>query len=393
MKYQAILLTMPTRFSVRRLIGLFLRSLFWSLNVVLVLYTLLIYWLLYDLPVQHWSASMCMITLPVAWVLNLICMVTWLFTNRGRSMLSLLVLLAGFWLWPRTLAWNAPFSDLEGKPTLSLLSYNVTNFQADDFYTLPAKRNRTRLITDWVIRNEASVKCFQEFYNSQRHPTLRMADRLRAAGYIHEAVLYPNYRQVSDMFLGVAIFSKYPIVNQGRKPFGRHSHNGIVWADIKIGTDTVRIVNVHFESMGIRVRRVWNQQEIAGVRTETRGILSSLREGFIARREQVGVAETYIANSPFPVVVTGDFNETPYSVAYGRMRAKLNNAFEDAGQGFGFSLNRAPNLLRIDNQFYDARQLTPIKFQTLHNVPYSDHFPIYGEYVFTGSRSPKSPHP
>lgn len=372
---------MSSRFSVRRLIGLFFRSLFWSLNIVLVLYTLLLYWLLYDLPVQHWSASMFMITLPVAWALNLGCSTAWLFTHPWRSLLSLLTVLAGFWLWPRTLALNTPEPPAQGQARLSLLSYNVANFNADEFYETPKKRNRANLITNWVIRHEAAVKCFQEFYNSQRHPALQMADRLRAAGYTHEAVLRPEYRQTPDSFLGVAIFSKYPILNQGREPFGLHAHNGIVWADIKVGTDTVRIINVHLESMGIRVRRVLNQREMAGVRTETRGILALLREGFIARREQIIKVERYASQSRFPVIVTGDFNETPYSVAYGRMRAKLNSAFEDAGQGFGFSLNRAPKLLRIDHQFYDNRRLTPLSFKTLNDVPYSDHFPILGEYL------------
>lgn len=375
---------MSSRFSVRRLIGLFFRSLLWSLNVVLALYTLLIYWLLYDLPVQHWSASMLMITLPVAWALNLICSTAWLFTHPWRSLLSVIALLAGFWLWPRTLVWNGPLLPVQGQTSLSLLSYNVANFNADEFYQTPGKRNRANLITNWVIRHEASVKCFQEFYNSQRHPVLQMADRLRAAGYTHEAVLRPEYRQTPDSFLGVAIFSKYPIINQGREPFGIHAHNGIVWADINAGTDTVRIINVHLESMGIRVRRVLSQREMAGVRTETRGILALLREGFMARRDQIISVEKYIAQSPFPVIVTGDFNETPYSVAYGRMRAKLSSAFEEAGKGFGFSLNRAPKLLRIDNQFYDPRRLTPLSFKTLNDVPYSDHFPIVGEYLARG---------
>jgi endonuclease/exonuclease/phosphatase (EEP) superfamily protein YafD len=374
---------MPTRFSVRRLIGLFFRSLFWSLNVALVLYTLLVYWLLYNLPVQHWSASMLMITLPVAWALNLICSVAWLFTHPWRSILSVLAVLAGFWLWPRTLAWSSLQPNETNRPSLSLLSYNVMGFNTEKFYSDPKHAKATQQLTDWVIQNKASVKCFQEFYNSQRHPVLRMADRLRAAGYAYEAVLYPEYRQIPDFVVGVAIFSKYPIINQGREPFGAHAHNGIVWADINTGTDTVRIINIHLESMGIRVRRVLSQREMAGVRTETRGILGSLREGFIARREQVLLVEKYVAQSPFPVIVTGDFNETPYSVAYGRLRAKLNNAFEDAGQGFGFSLNRAPKLLRIDNQFYDARHLKPLSFKTLHDVPFSDHFPILGEYLMS----------
>jgi endonuclease/exonuclease/phosphatase (EEP) superfamily protein YafD len=204
-----------------------------------------------------------------------------------------------------------------------------------------------------------------------------MNERLRKAGYVYNVTL----RQDAHSFIGVAIFSKYAIINQGIELFGQHDHNGIVWADIRLGSDTVRIINVHLESMGIRVRRVLNQEEMAGVRSETRGILSQLREGFTARGQQIRRVEKHIADSPYPVIVTGDFNETPYSVAYGRIRSKLNSAFEEAGRGFGFTLNRAPKLLRIDNQFYDARRLTPLSFKTFNDVPYSDHFPIFGEYV------------
>ncbi len=375
---------MPILQTARRLLQLFFRSLFWSLNIGLVLYTLLAYWLLYDLPVQHWSASMVMITLPVAWVLNGLYVALWLFANRWRAVLSGLTLLAGFWLWPRTLALNTAEPNNGREPTLSLLSYNVANFRSDEFYNTPPKRKKAQQITDWVVEHEAPVKCFQEFYNSQRHPTLHMAKRLRDAGYRYEAMLNPYYFQVPDCFIGVAIYSKYPIVQQGREPFEQHTHNGIVWADIAVGTDTIRIVNVHLESMGIRVGRVLKQEEMAGVRAETRGILSLLREGFMARQGQIRRVENYITGSRYPVIVTGDFNDTPYSVTYGRMRQRFSNAFEEAGQGFGFTLNRAPNFLRIDNQFYDATRLTAHQFKTYRDVPFSDHFPIWGEYLMRG---------
>lgn len=372
---------MPSHFSVRQLLRSFFRSLFWSLNVLLVLYTLLIYWLLYDLPIQHWSASMFMITLPVAWLFNLIYVVIWLVSNRWRSVLSALTLVAGFWLWPRTVVFNTPQSLPPNQKSVQILSYNVAGFNSEDFYKVPSKPRRSQLLTNWVVQHDAGIKCFQEFYNSQRHPTLNMTKRLRETGYIHEAVLYPNYLQTPDYIVGVAIFSKHPIIDQGREVFGNQGHNGIVWADIAVRSDTIRIINVHLESMGIRVRRVLSQQEMSGVRSETRGILAQLREGFIERGGQIRRVEKYLTSSPYPVIVTGDFNDTPYSVTYGRLRNRLNNAFEDAGQGFGFSLNRAPKLLRIDNQFYNANRLTALQFQTFRDIPYSDHFPILGEFV------------
>ena len=131
--------------------------------------------------------------------------------------------------------------------------------------------------------------------------------------------------------------------------------------------------------MGIRVARVFTQDAVAGVKYETRSILSALRTGFTDRRIQIEIVEGYVAQSPYPVIVTGDFNDTPYSIVYERLRRRLRNAFEDAGRGFGFTLNRAPRYIRIDNQFYDPR-LTVFSFQTLRDVPFSDHYPILGRY-------------
>jgi endonuclease/exonuclease/phosphatase (EEP) superfamily protein YafD len=81
----------------------------------------------------------------------------------------------------------------------------------------------------------------------------------------------------------------------------------------------------------------------------------------------------------YPVIVVGDLNETPYGWAYGTLRERLKNSFEEAGRGFGFTLNRSPFLVRIDNQFY-SKDFTVKQFVTLRNINYSDHFPIAADY-------------
>jgi endonuclease/exonuclease/phosphatase (EEP) superfamily protein YafD len=82
----------------------------------------------------------------------------------------------------------------------------------------------------------------------------------------------------------------------------------------------------------------------------------------------------------YPVILVGDLNETPYGWAYGTLRERLKNSFEEAGRGFGFTLNRSPYLVRIDNQFCSAEwQVT--QFRTLRNIPYSDHFPVIADYT------------
>jgi endonuclease/exonuclease/phosphatase (EEP) superfamily protein YafD len=376
---------MATPFSFARSIGWFFRSVFWSLNLLVAFYTLLLYGLLYFLPIEHWSASMLLITLPIAWAFNIGFGLVWLWARRWQGLLSAITLLAGFWLFPRTYAHNAsavlPGPATFNKPykkQIKLLSYNVMEFNLLDFLGHENKSLKAQQMTDWVIKTDADVKCFQEFYNGPNYPVFRMIDRFRRAGYVYSAWLKQGNPDVG--FKGVATFSRFPIVASGQEIFSG-GFNGLVWTDVAVGTDTIRIINVHLHSMGIRVGKVVRQDEMTGVKHETKGILKALKDGFAERHREVHLLENYIAISPYPVIVTGDFNETPYSVVYERMRRKLRNSFEDAGRGFGFSYNKPPGFIRIDNQFYGP-PLQPLNFETLTSISYSDHYPILGIYSF-----------
>lgn len=366
---------MSVRNRVSQFLGFIVRSLLWSVHIGLFFYTLFIYYLLGTLASEHWFASLLMISLPVAWLGLVAIGLIWLFFRPWRALLSVAALLIGFWLWPRTLSVHVADSPEAGKPVLRLLSYNVSVFKLDDFYEKKRVPAQSKQLIDWVVRHPAPVKCLQEFYTGEAAPTYRVRQRLDSAGYRYRAYLQP----MNEGYIGVATFSKYPIVAQGQQVFG--SFNGMVWADIKVGADTIRFINVHLQSMGIRVRRVFEKEEMEAVKAETRTVLGALKNGFVARRREVRLIETVISQSPYPVIVAGDFNDTPYSIVYERLRQRLHNAFEEAGTGFGFTLNRAPRFIRIDNQFFDASRLSAINFQTHRDVPYSDHYPVEGRYV------------
>ncbi|MBC8153784.1 MAG: endonuclease/exonuclease/phosphatase family protein [Bacteroidetes bacterium] len=368
---------MTIEFTPGKWISWFFASLFWSLNILLVLYTCLLYYLLHWLPVQHWTAGLLLITLPLAWAVNLAFILFWIVGQSWRAVLSLVILLTGFWLWPRTFAYEPVGRNVDGQPTVSIFSYNVMTFDAVNYFPQKKLSATAQAVTRYVCRQTADILCFQEFYNEPTLPAFNIIERLGRVGYPYYVTLHPSSTKGETGLLGVALFSRYPILRQGEVIF--KEFNGMVWADVKVGRDTVRIINTHLQSMGIRVTRVFTEDEIEGVKYETRSILNALRTGFTDRRVQVQSIEDYINQSPYPVIVTGDFNDTPYSIVYERLRRRLRNAFEDAGRGFGFTLNRAPSFVRIDNQFYDPR-LTAFSFETLRDVPFSDHFPILGRF-------------
>ena len=100
----------------------------------------------------------------------------------------------------------------------------------------------------------------------------------------------------------------------------------------------------------------------------------SLKKGFVKRALQAQVVKDHINRSPFPVIVVGDFNDTPVSYAYRKIRKGLNDSFVNSGYGAGFTYkgNYPPN--RIDYILYDNSLIN--SYFEIIKVKYSDHYPI-----------------
>lgn len=225
----------------------------------------------------------------------------------------------------------------------------------------------------------ADINCFQEMFSSAKNEKLNVIKRL-SNKYKYSVLMLPPPAGKEEFTgsIGLSIYSKYPIIDT-EKVIWKPNNNGILRADIVINTDTVRVLNVQLKSMGIRVKKVLDASESERVE-ETKNLLILLKNGFQVRSTQVNKIEEMIKESPYPVLVCGDFNELPYGYAYGRVSKLLANSFETSGKGFGFTYNKILGFLRIDNQFFDEKVLKNMSFQTFNKIPWSDHFPIKGVY-------------
>ena len=88
-------------------------------------------------------------------------------------------------------------------------------------------------------------------------------------------------------------------------------------------------------------------------------------------------------NSPHPLILMGDLNEIPYSYTYFKLGENYENAFENAGRGFGFTYNRILFFLRIDHIF-SSEKLKAVQFRTHREVDYSDHYPVSATFTWEG---------
>jgi endonuclease/exonuclease/phosphatase (EEP) superfamily protein YafD len=351
-------------------------------------YTIVAYLLCYFVPTSHWLAGFIMLSVPVVMVLHAVLGLWFLLFNPRAARLSVVALLLSFPFWNRTnpllrTAWRTvqkPATTPPQNKTLTVMSYNVASFDVLRHLDNIEPQNALDLIA-WAKNAEADIKCFQEFYTHKVRPNFVLLPQFKKAGYPYYTLRHPKVAPNEENFMGLAIVSKFPIVARGEQEF--ENQNGILWADLKIKNDTIRVVNVHLRSMIVRfggLKEAYQNRDYKKGKQESRWVASRLKYGFEHHAEEIKIITACIDSSPYPVMVCGDFNETPYSYAYGQMRQRLRNAFEDAGTGFGFSYRDTPRFIRIDNQFYDPNAFAIEDFKTRRDVIYSDHFPIFGRY-------------
>lgn len=263
----------------------------------------------------------------------------------------------------------------EEAPGLKVLTYNTANF----FHKRVKSNDQDPNVFTWLAEHPADIKVFQEFYQdytSSKRNAVKLISNDGELEYFHH-LIEGNQKKRS---YGMAIFSRYPIVNQG-VVFDNKQTNGAIFADIRVGNDTLRIYNVHLESMAISPGSLNDYERAQEVYRQT---LGKLHRGSLARAQQLSILMEHLRNSPHPVILMGDLNEIPYSYAYFKLSENLDSAFEKAGRGFEFTYNKILFFLRIDHIFADP-SLDPVHFNTHREVDYSDHYPVTATFNWEGS--------
>ncbi|MBP6387151.1 MAG: endonuclease/exonuclease/phosphatase family protein [Pseudarcicella sp.] len=357
-----------------------LSSLIWLLSLPLFIYTLITYVVSYLLIIDHWLAGFVMMSMPVAMLACFIMAIFWLFAKPTRAILPILVLAIGYPFIKRTIAIHPTINPSEHK-SIKLLSYNISSLYYDNYTN---NENKSIDLLDFIQNNhnDADFKCFQEFYNDDTRQDFQSYKYIKKHFPYVAFTNQENPKTNHQGYLGICTFSKYPILHHFSKSFSNLA-NGYVVADIKMPKDTIRLINVQMYSMGIRVNRLTNNvtnKDFEKAKIESKSIIERLDKGFKSRKDEIAIIKKLIDDSKYPVIVVGDLNETPYGEAYGAIKNRLKNAFEDAGTGFGFTLNRMPRFVRIDNQFY-SEEFQAQSLVVDNKIPFSDHYPLIGRYV------------
>nr|MCU0450089.1 endonuclease/exonuclease/phosphatase family protein [Bernardetiaceae bacterium] len=319
------------------------------LNVILAIFTLLCYACVWVPPSAWWPAGFLALLIPALLIAHGLLAVFWSLRRRWRASLyswGALAIGYRFVLASFGFHWPAPEPPGQG---FSVLSYNTHLFNVYQSSTPHNDFNRRHI--QWVVDDTADIKCFQEFYNLDTSVVFNSVDRIKAQGR-YQVYFDKASNNDFDGYMGLAIFSKFPIVHTGCVEGEVFWPYGAIYADLKIGRDTLRVYNVHLESMSIDENAIVAAPESrARLERTARRLRQQLRRGMVERSEEVALLADHLARCPYPILVCGDLNDPPYSYPYFRLRDQLTNTFEAVGSGPGFTFNGKLFFLRIDHQF------------------------------------------
>ena len=114
---------------------------------------------------------------------------------------------------------------------------------------------------------------------------------------------------------------------------------------------------------------------------EVKDISDRLRLAYIKRARQVDELNAYIRQSPYPVLVCGDFNDTPVSYTYHTIRGDLTDAFRSAGKGIGNTYRGKFPSFRIDYIFHSPEFQSANYVITSYSIHYTKLYDIPAENV------------
>ena len=320
-------------------------------------------------PHLFWPAVFTSYAIPLIIVLNILLLFIFFFFNKKLMIYPAINLLLGlpFFL----ITYNYSPSVEAKKSDLSILSFNAKLFRKHKTYD-----EFSFEMIRWAAEDTSDIKCFQEYSTNSRWPVLDVTKQISEQGY--RAFTFSAEMDDVEHNPGLAIFSKYPVVDSGYVWKNYGSFNAGIFVDIKYKSDTIRIYNVHLASMNLSLYQYKQTTNYPG---KVKRLISRLKYGAQTRSFQIDKLINHVKECPYPIIICGDFNETPYSYNYFKLKNIYKNTFEEVGNGFGFTFNSILFFLRIDHQFY-SNPVVPVSFKVDRSMKISDHFPIRAVYRF-----------
>ena len=271
---------------------------------------------------------------------------------------------------------------------VKVMSYNANLFglyKDDDMGKRIAEKDE---ILDFIGREQPDILCFQEYFwdkSEQLHfhttdTLLKVLSLEDSKEHYYQYFTSTNKRQY---YYGLAIFSRYRILDAA-PIVTDSSSNAAMYIDIKYRSDTFRVYNLHLTSMHFDATDYSVGEQIATnnfsdpkMDKNIKKLYRKLTKSAVQRQHQVKILREHIDSCRYPVIICGDFNDTPAGYAYNTISKKRKDSFRESGRGRGYTYhgNGMPPY-RIDYILHD-RNYNSFGHTVMDSLSVSDHYPIH----------------
>lgn len=294
---------------------------------------------------------------PILVVINIHFLGYWLLMRKKAVLQPLVVLLISYFFLGSFFQFGLA-NNSEDENDLSILSFNVRGFNKNQWS--PDLSIGERII-EFIDHENPDILCLQEFS--------RIRDRKLKKMYRYKYISRSPEAEKTIQ----AIYSKFPIVESGALSFNNTANNAI-YADIIYKNDTVRVYNLHLESLklGRELNTISNENSAR--------LYERITTSFKKQQQQSAIVKTHMNSSNYMKIVCGDFNNTQYSNVYRTIKGDMLDTFLEEGKNYGRTYSHKFYPLRIDFILVDA--VFTVKTHQNFKEKLSDHFPVKATVSF-----------
>lgn len=323
-------------------------------------------------PAMSWFVAFLGLSFRVLLFINCGFVVYWFVQLSWNATYSLVGLLAGWWLINDFLQFGTRKMEERDEHSITIIDFNVKAFGAFEGVMYDKS-----VFFDKLEELKPDIMCFQEFACYKTEVESRM---FRALFKKYKDYYKFNVDEFADPPTGysISVFSRYPIVRSGFVEQLNQGGNCTIFADVVIKGDTVRIVNTHLKSIAFEKQDYKTMEELEENKDETelkwfnfKHIAYKLKHAFHIRAKQAELIKNKLENSPYKIILCGDFNDSPVSYTYNLLRGEMKDAFVESGSGFSNTYHGKMPDYRIDYILCD-KSFEIFNYMP-HQLNFSDH--------------------
>ncbi len=339
-------------------------------------------------PIVFWPMTFLALGFPILAAGILLLVLTWFFIKKKTSLLLMLIFLCGYANLRSTFAINLPssFNYKKDSTTLRIVTWNVRNFDNSARHAEAPDAIRRQMI-NYLEKLNADVLMCQEFMEYDNPVLYSNTQTMDSLGYHYayatrDFIMYPSY---GKCVYGCVIFSKFPFLDTGKIAFNNLPVlESLAHADISFRGKRLRLFTTHLISMNLRKLEEKRTDAFFPKYDSAFSFQNSMYQKLIhydsLHVRQAHQLAAVAAQSPYPVIISGDMNSVPNSYVYHTVKGNRIDAFAERGFGLGTTYSSISSTLRIDYIFADpSLKLTQFATPKLY---LSDHFPVVADVSF-----------